>query len=431
LVPVASKSDAVLVVPEKVDRQFYYAYDILSGSGYNYTTTVQSDINSISKARIIIAPTEAIGSELIRHKKDYNLQYEYLIILNLDGSGKISSLAPSDSSLMIDLASNRKWIPMTIGNITSLAYMQQGDSDTIYYFNLYPLVQNIDSNNNVSANDNVLGYYKMVYYKLLGKIMSPLNLPFKSYEFNDRDPYSLANERVAAFEQVGFSGDLSIKSTSAIVRPSSTDIITVRINGHDSKLENVSEIIPLNSSSVTIYANKGIMSGGASSGFYSRVSLDQSVISFSGEPVRLMLKNSFGNQTSEITASNVEVLSSKADVLIREPQIDSTGRTDIYKFSGQAELFRAIGGGGLGPNLVVNGKTSFQVEYSDRFTLVNDLIIDGKIIRPEPLYGYDELGSLINLSSEYFVLFPIVGVIVYFLSRYKIIPNRQSTWFKI
>jgi hypothetical protein len=261
--------------------------------------------------------------------------------------------------------------------------------------------------------------------------MSPLNLPFKSYEFNDRDPYSLANERVAAFEQVSFSGDLSIKSASAIVRPSSTDIITIRINGHDSKLENVSEIIPLDSSSVTIYANKAIMSGGASSSFYSRVSLDQSVISFSGEPVRLMLKNSFGNQTSEITASNVEVLSSKADVLIREPQIDSTGRTDIYKFSGQAELFREIGGGGLGPNLVVNGKTSFQVDYSDKFTLVNDLVIDGNIIRPEPLYGYDELGSLINLSTEYFVLLPIVGVIVYFLSRYKIIPNRQSTWFKI
>jgi hypothetical protein len=97
----------------------------------------------------------------------------------------------------------------------------------------------------------------------------------------------------------------------------------------------------------------------------------------------------------------------------------------------QAFKFRAIGGGGLGPNLVVTGKTSFQVEYSDRFTLVNDLVIDGKIIRPEPLYGYDELGSLINLSSEYLVLFPIVGAIVYFFSRYKIIPNRQSTWFKI
>jgi hypothetical protein len=432
LVPVASKSDAVLVVPEKIDPQFYYAYDILSGSGYNYTTAVQSDINSISKARIIIAPSETIGSELIRHKKDYNLQYEYLIILNLDGSGKISDIAASDSILMSDLTSNRKWIPMTLGNTSfTLAYMLQGDSDTIYYFNLYPVVQNIESNNNVSANDNVPGYYKMIYYKLLGKIMGPLNLPFKSYEFNDRDPYSLANDRVAAFEQISFSGDLSIESTSAIIRPSSTDIITVRINGHDSKLENVSEIIPLNSSSISIYANKGIMSGGASSGFYSRFSLDQPVISFSGGPARLMLKNSFGNQTSEITANNVEFLSSKADVLIRQPQVDSNGRMDIYKFAGQRELFREIGGGGLGPNLVVNGKTTFQVEYSDKFTLVNDLVIDGKIIRPEPLYAYDELGSLINLSSEYFVLFPIVGVIVYLLSRYKIIPNKENSWFKI
>jgi hypothetical protein len=432
MVPVASKSDAVLVVPEKLDRQFYYAYDILSGSGYNYTSAVQSDINSIRKARIIIAPSETIGNELIRHKSDYNLQYEYLIILNLEGSGKISNLAPSDSSLTSDLPSDREWIPMNIGITSSnLAYMLQGHSDTIYYFNLYPLIQNIESNNNVSANNSASGYYKMVYYKLLSKIMGPLNLPFKSYEFNNKDPYSLANDRVAAFEQIGFSGGLSIKSTSAIVRPSNTDMITVRINGHDSKLENVSEIIPLNSSSVTISANKGMMSGGAPSGFYSRVSLDQSVISFGGEPVRLMLKNSFGNQTSEITASNVEVLPSKADVLIRLPQVDSNGRIDIYKFAGQAELFREIGGGGLGPNLVVTGKTTFQVEYSDKFTLVNDLVIDGKINRPEPLYAYDELGSLINLSSEYFVVFPIVGVVVYLLSRYKIIPNRENTWFKI
>jgi hypothetical protein len=77
----------------------------------------------------------------------------------------------------------------------------------------------------------------------------------------------------------------------------------------------------------------------------------------------------------------------KADVLIRQPQIDSNGRTDLYKFSGHGSLFREIGGGGeLGPNLIVNGKTSFQVDYSDKFTLINDLTIDGEITRPEPLY---------------------------------------------
>jgi len=152
--------------------------------------------------------------------------------------------------------------------------------------------------------------------------IGPLDVPFKSYEFKDKSPHSLTADRVGASGKVGFSGDLSVKSTSAIVRPDGM-AITVRINGHDSKLENVFQIIPINSTSVTIYADKGILSG--ASGFYSNVSMDQSVISFSGQPVRLMLKNSFGNQTSEITASNVEILLSKADVLIREPQIDSIG----------------------------------------------------------------------------------------------------------
>jgi hypothetical protein len=92
LAPVASESDAVLVVSENVDSRFYYAYDILSGRGYNYTTAVQSDINSISKARTLIAPSETIAIELICHKEDYNLRYEYLIILNLDGAVRYRTL---------------------------------------------------------------------------------------------------------------------------------------------------------------------------------------------------------------------------------------------------------------------------------------------------------------------------------------------------
>jgi hypothetical protein len=606
LVPVAPKSDTVLVVPELVDRRFYYAYDILSQSGYNYTTAFQSDINSISKARIIIAPSETLAIDLISHKKDYNLQYQYLIILNLDGYGKISTLAPANPSLMINLGSNGKWTQMTAvqdlsdssgsslrrelnipsvfaytqegnyslennssmilgkplnlagfdftylswngrgdgksyiiqfssglkdsflytfkdsiqgsqqivlplqkthteksmsgvnyryqtsgnpswskivgievraqdssqnaivnfsntslgfskwlnsssiegpnypksirfpnsmnlppiimeSNYTPMAYYEGGvpfvsrhysDSHTIYHFNLYPLVQNIDLNDNNASAD---------YYNILGKIMGPLNLPLKPYEFKDRSPSSLVADRVAAFENVTFSGDLSIKSTSAIIAPSSQSI-TVTINGHDTKLENISQITPINSSSVTINASKGRMLG--VSGFYSAVSLDQSLISFSGQPVRVMLWNSSGNQTSEITASNIEISLSKAGVIIREPQIDSTGETTFNNFYGYGELFRQVGVV-PGSNLFATGKTSFQADYSDKFTLISDLAINGKIIRSDPLYDYDELGSLINLSSDHIVLFAMVGVILYFSSRYKIIPNRESTWFKV
>jgi hypothetical protein len=221
-------------------------------------------------------------------------------------------------------------------------------------------------------------------------------------------------------------GDLSIKSTSAIVVPRSK-AITVTINGHDTKLENISQITPINSSSVTINASKGTMFG--VSGFYSAVSLDQSLISFRGQPVRVMLGNSSGNQTSEITASNIEFLLSKADVIIREPQIDSIGETAFNNFYGYGEVFKQVGV--LGSNLFVTGKTSFQADYSDTFTIISNLAIDGKIIHSDPVYGYDELGSLINLSSNHIVLFSMVGVVLYFFSRYKIIPNKESTWFKI
>lgn len=70
-----------------------------------------------------------------------------------------------------------------------------------------------------------------------------------------------------------------------------------------------------------------------------------------------------------------------------------------------------------------------QADYSDKFILISDLAIDGKII-DDPLYGYDELGSLINLASGHIIVFAMAGTILY-IFRHKIIPNRQSTWFKI
>ncbi len=447
LVPVTPKSDTVLVVPEKADRRFYYAYDILSQSGYNYTTAIQSDINSISKARIIIASSETIATELIRHKEDYNLQYEFLIILNLDGYGEIarytfgrslnsSSIEGPDHLRSIQFPNSIRVPLVTMGpNYTSIAYYDVGvpfvsrqytDSYTIYYFNVYPLVQNIwylDSIKFVGSSNNA-----STYYKILGKIMDAYNLPLRLYEFKDRNPSSLVADLDGAFEYARFSGDVSIKSNSAIVEPRNTTI-SVRINGHDVKLENVSQIIPINSSSVTINASKGTISGGAASGFYSNVSVDQSLISFSGKQVRVILENSFGNQISEISASNIEISLSKGDVLIREPQIDSIGTTIFNNLYGYGEGYEQLRV--TGSELFVTGETSFQADYSDKFTIFSDLAINGKIIRSDPLYGYDELGSLINFASDHIVLIAMVGLILYFFNRYKIIPNRESTWLRI
>ena len=96
-----------------IDRfHYYYAYDILSLGGYNYTTAIISDIDSISKAKIVVAPSEEIALKVMDYKREYDLQYEKLIVLNLDGYGHLVDIgsAQSSPSVVEDNASS-KWVP--------------------------------------------------------------------------------------------------------------------------------------------------------------------------------------------------------------------------------------------------------------------------------------------------------------------------------
>ena len=83
LVPVSSQSDTVLVLPDHYDKRNYYAYDILSIGGYNYTTATLSDVNSIGKASTVIVPDEYTAWKVMQYRQKYGLQYERIIVLNL------------------------------------------------------------------------------------------------------------------------------------------------------------------------------------------------------------------------------------------------------------------------------------------------------------------------------------------------------------
>jgi len=105
-------SELVLVVPEKKDRT-YYAYDILSLGNFNYTTSLLSDINSLKKAKIILTPNEEFALKVIDYKKRYGLQFEKLIVLNLDGYGSLVDVSYSSSSpkIIFDDDGLADWMP--------------------------------------------------------------------------------------------------------------------------------------------------------------------------------------------------------------------------------------------------------------------------------------------------------------------------------
>ena len=127
LSPVSSSSDTVFVLPDHVfdypTTYYYFAYDILSLLGYNYTTALLSDVSTISKAKILVAPSESVAMKIEQYRKDYGLKYNELIALNLDGYyGELwkkmtnSRLYDSNNRSSTILERVDDWIPSSSGS---------------------------------------------------------------------------------------------------------------------------------------------------------------------------------------------------------------------------------------------------------------------------------------------------------------------------
>jgi hypothetical protein len=105
MVAPSSNSQTVLVLPDYQDTAIWYAYDILSQARLNYTTALIEDVNTISKAKILIAATESVAQQLISYKEIFPLNFENLIILNPDGYTDLYLKSSPKMSLSLDSTS--------------------------------------------------------------------------------------------------------------------------------------------------------------------------------------------------------------------------------------------------------------------------------------------------------------------------------------
>jgi hypothetical protein len=126
LVPPTPNSDFVLVLPENQTIYDDYAYELLSLSRLNYTTTFFDDINSLRSARVIVAPTESIAKAVIDEKSQYNLPFSKLFVLNLNGYGILSnqtlnsSVSVTATTTMQQIGNvNLNWVDPTEFSVSS------------------------------------------------------------------------------------------------------------------------------------------------------------------------------------------------------------------------------------------------------------------------------------------------------------------------
>jgi hypothetical protein len=105
---VSSNSKTFLVLPDSYDKSLWTAYNLLSGAGYNYSTVSISDISLLSNAKTLIAPDEEIAQQIIAYKSSFNMSFENLLVLNLNGYGPIANnfFSFPKTSVSIDPNSN-------------------------------------------------------------------------------------------------------------------------------------------------------------------------------------------------------------------------------------------------------------------------------------------------------------------------------------
>jgi len=127
MVAPCSNSQTLLVLPNSPDPTIWYAYDILSQAGYNYSTVVIDDVAAISKAKVLIASTDGIAQTLIQYKNLFDLGFDKLIILNLDGYGNLASNYFSNPKMTLSLdeaskeSANLESGLVTTDNLTTIA----------------------------------------------------------------------------------------------------------------------------------------------------------------------------------------------------------------------------------------------------------------------------------------------------------------------
>ena len=82
----------------------------------------------------------------------------------------------------------------------------------------------------------------------------------------------------------------------------------------------------------------------------------------------------------------------------------------------------------LGQDLKIEGQVAFNTEYSDKFTITRGLSFEGNIVRSQPIYPYDEFGSLAKIfNSKNIIIYILITSLLYLLSKFYINKKKKTS----
>ena len=272
------------------------------------------------------------------------------------------------------------------------------------YVNIHPLIQQLASSDGNSRN---------VFSSLVRTLELLPNKNSTYHQYENISPSSLISGGVGAFETAIFEGDTEFHTSSGIVHNIDTLPIDLYVDGKRSTVENVSKVIPIDTEKVTIKGvSGGVLEGGY--GFYSLFSSNKSSLITAGRPSIILLE--FANSDNESNSSTV-VAGNKirldlktSSILLRQPKVFSNGISDFKNFFAYGELNNKVPA--LGQDFKISGRSSFSIDFSDKFAVIDNASFDGKFLTEQRVNPYNELKSLSSIFSLQYARHVILVVIL-------------------
>jgi hypothetical protein len=395
-------------VPSATEPSFY-AYDLLSATGLNYTTTLSNDNKSDDYETQVLPYDDTITLEMLTNLEanQQTANTTNVIIINANGYGPFlslfgnmtsesftasgiftnsySAMQPQIDVPVITLNNNTEVKAQYVDNSLSSPFIMTTTRDqlTLIYVNVYPLIQQNQLFNPtpIQTLTEILGNYMEIYDETA---VSPWfyepSLLFSGFEASGT--IQVVAELVAS---------IKLQENSAVRTNSGTyyNISTLGTEGY--------KAIQINSSEITVQGGYG---------FYT------TLIAYNPS---ITLQN---NQTTTID------INGNATFLIRQPVINVSGKIEFEDFFmlHPPTIYTD------GRTTTLSGNITLNIYVSDEDTIALPYKFNSPITvkYEEPLMEFDETVSLLAMTP-YIVLVVMLATVILLLRRSEQADAQEST----
>jgi len=364
-------SDIIIVIPNTVDEDsidpLYYIYDILSYGGLEYDSVLIYDIFRLKKANTLILPNEEVLFDLNGYSEYISLWDKKIIIMNVNNnSDTVYSILKYPYKIIGEL---------NLGGSIPYIFNIYLNKSEVLFVDLIPIIRLYQ--NGIITNRDIYSIFREVIDILSIQSKEVLELSFLSYEG-------------LSFRELRVGGYINLSATSGFIISPDRHEIYLRINDKSLYYGDIRYILFLDLSSIIIKGS-GLMSN-AGYGRYLNFTVLNPIVTVNGSTARVLIVKSdysmemLQGQSIIITADKLTTilngvnLNLRGDIILKNvyPQNAIVNR---YPF------LKVVDGG----DITFKGELSGRVLFSDVYTFLYDIVIDGL---PPPPYD-DFIGMII------------------------------------